>query len=343
MINLTYAINNIHEIWYIGLIKSLCIFIFCLLIIMFAIWYERRLIAFMQLRLGPNRAGPFGLLQSLFDGLKLSLKEFIIPKNAIKSIFLIAPIICTLTAFLAWLVIPFGPVVHIGKYNVLLQIWDSQYGILFLLANASIGVYGIFLAGFSSGSVYSLLGGLRSSAQVISYELLMTISIVTVLVLSGDMRLSHIINAQEHVWYIVYLLPSFCLYVISMVGETNRAPFDLPESETELTGGFHTEYSSLIFALFFLSEYLNMFTVSAIAITLFLGGWHPLYPFTSLTYGLFPILWFTIKLILFLSFFIWLRATLPRFRYDQFMSLTWKILIPFAFIWLLVVVLYVKI
>jgi len=326
--------------WWLVLAKTLTIFVFLVVMTLFTIYLERRVVARMQNRIGPNRVGPFGLLQSLADGIKLALKEDIIPKAADKVVFVLAPIIATAPAFMAFAVIPFGPQVSIFGVRTHLQLTDLPVAVLYILAVASVGIYGIVLAGWSSGSTYPLLGALRSSAQMISYEVAMGLSFVGVFLYAGSMSTSEIVAAQGDFWYAVLLFPSFVIYLISMVGETNRAPFDLAEAEGELVGGFHTEYSSLKFALFFLAEYVNMVTVSALATTLFLGGWRAPWPL-SLWEGAnqdwWPVLWFTLKLFIFLFFFIWLRGTLPRLRYDQFMKLGWKVLIPVAVGWLLMV------
>jgi NADH-quinone oxidoreductase subunit H len=327
--------------WWLVLIKAVFVFVFLVVMTLFAIYAERRVVGRMQQRIGPNRVGPFGLLQSLADGIKLALKEDIIPKAADRVVFVLAPIVSATAAFLAFAVIPFGPEVSIFGHRTALQLTDLPVAVLYILAVASVGIYGIVLAGWSSGSTYPLLGGLRSSAQMISYEVAMGLSFVGVFLYTGSMSTSQIVAAQTQYWYALLLFPSFVIYVFSMVGETNRAPFDLPEAEGELVGGFHTEYSSLKFALFFLAEYINMVTVSALATTLFLGGWHAPYGVTSFwagaNSGWWPILWFVIKLLVFLFFFIWLRGTLPRLRYDQFMQLGWKILIPTSLLWLLMV------
>jgi NADH-quinone oxidoreductase subunit H len=251
-------------------------------------------------------------------------------------------VISATTCFLAFAVIPFGPVVSIFGHETPLQLTDFQVSVLYVLAVASVGVYGLVLAGWSSGSTYPLLGGLRSSAQVISYEIAMGLSFVAVFLYSGSMSTSEIVTAQDKLWYAIILLPSFAIYLVSMVGETNRAPFDLPEAEGELVGGFHTEYSSLKFALFFLAEYINMFTVAALATTLFLGGWQAPWPLGGPVWegandGWWPMLWFIAKLWIFMFAFIWLRGTLPRLRYDQFMRLGWKVLIPISLLWIGVV------
>jgi NADH-quinone oxidoreductase subunit H len=326
--------------WWLVLGKTVAIFVFLVLMTLFTIYLERRVVARMQHRIGPNRVGPAGLLQSLADGIKLALKEDIIPKSADKVVFVLAPILSATPAFLAFAVIPFGPEVSIFGHRTPLQLTDLPVAVLYILAVASVGIYGIVLGGWSSGSTYPLLGGLRSSAQMISYEVAMALSFVGVFLYAGTMSTSEIVAAQSDWWFAVLLFPSFAIYVISMVGETNRAPFDLPEAEGELVGGFHTEYSSLKFALFFLAEYINMVTVSALATTLFLGGWRAPWPLSlwdGANEGWWPALWFTIKVFLFLFVFIWLRGTLPRLRYDQFMRLGWKLLIPIALGWLLMV------
>ena len=326
-------------IWLVAL-KGLMIFVLCVLLTLLAIWGERRIVARMQLRAGPNRVGPFGLVQGLADGVKLALKEDLIPKAADKAVFVLAPIISASTCFLAFAVIPMtGKVIFFGEETVM-QLTDLSVGVLYILEAASVGVYGIVLAGWSSGSTYPLLGGLRSSAQVISYEIAMGLSFVAVFMYAGSMSTSAIVESQSQWWNAVVLFPSFVIYVISMVGETNRAPFDLAEAEGELVGGFHTEYSSLKFALFFLAEYVNIMAVSALATTLFLGG--PAAPpglgFTeSWLGGWFTFIWFMVKVGLFFFLFVWLRGTLPRLRYDQFMKFGWKVLIPVNVAWILIV------
>ena len=321
-------------------VKGLLVFAACVVLTLLAIWAERRIVARMQERPGPNRVGPLGLLQSLSDGVKLALKEDLIPAAADKVIFIIAPIISATTCFMAFAVIPVtGPVTLFGHKTVM-QMTDIPVGVLYVLAIASVGVYGIVLAGWSSGSTYPLLGGLRSSAQVISYEVAMGLSLVSVFIYSGSMSTSDIVAAQDQWWFAVVLFPSFVIYAISMVGETNRAPFDLAEAEGELVGGFHTEYSSLKFALFFLAEYVHIVGVSALATTLFLGGYHapPGLGFTEAWLGgWFTAIWFFIKVAGFFFIFVWLRGTLPRMRYDQFMQFGWKVLIPVSLFWIMVV------
>jgi len=326
--------------WWLVIGKAVVIFGLLVLITLFTIWWERRVVSRMQNRVGPNRVGPQGLLQSLMDGFKLAFKEEVIPKAAHVGVYWIAPVISATAAFIAFAVIPFGPTVSVFGVETPLQLTDFPVSVLYVLAIASIGVYGLVLAGWSSGSTYPLLGGLRSTAQVISYEIAMGLSFVAVFIYAGSMSTSQIVLAQQPIWFAVILLPSFLIYVTSMVGETNRAPFDLPEAEGELVGGFHTEYSSLKFAMFFLAEYINMVTVSALATTLFLGGYlapWPLSLWDGANSGWLPVLWWIIKVQLFIFLFIWLRATLPRLRYDQFMKFGWKVLIPVALIWIVVV------
>ena len=342
-----------NDIWWISLIKLFGVFVILLLLTLFTINYERKVVARMAVRPGPNQVGPKGWLQSLTDGVKLPFKEEIIPKTADKVVYFIAPVISATVAFTAFSVIPFGGVVTMFGQRTALQLTDVPVSVLVLLACSSMAVYGVVLAGWASGSTYPLLGGLRSSAQMISYEVAMGLSIVAVFMTAGTMSTSQIVAAQAQgnpveifgwtattpSWYAVLLLPSFVIYCIAAVGETNRAPFDLPEAESELVGGFHTEYSSFKFALFFLAEYINMITVSAFATTLFLGGWRAPAPITSFwegaNSGWFPLIWFFGKILILLFGFIWLRATLPRMRYDQFMRFGWKVLIPVNLVWIL--------
>ena len=322
------------------LIKALLVFIFCVVLTLMSVWGERRLVGRMQERPGPNRVGPFGLIQAVADGVKLALKEDLIPAAADKIVFVLAPIISATTCFMSFAVIPITGEVSLFGKTTAMQLTDLPVGVLYVLAIASVGVYGIVLAGWSSGSTYPLLGGLRSSAQVISYEVAMGLSLVAVFIYAGSMSTSDIVAAQSTWWYGVVLFPSFAIYAISMVGETNRAPFDLAEAEGELVGGFHTEYSSLKFALFFLAEYVNIIAVSALATTLFLGGYHapPGLGFTEAWLGgWFTGIWFFSKVLVFFFVFVWLRGTLPRLRYDQFMQFGWKILIPVSILWILVV------
>ncbi len=298
-------------------------------------WLERRLIARFQLRLGPNRVGPFGLLQPLADGLKLALKENFMPQEADRFIFLLAPALSMLAAFVAFAVIPYGPT-HVQLLGVrLFQIADPNVGILFVLAVSSIGIYGIILGGWAGGSKYSLLGGLRSSAQMISYELAVGLTIVGVILLAGTLKLSVIVEQQTSgtIWgflprWNIFLQPlGFLLLLIGGTAETNRAPFDLPEAEHELVGGFHTEYGGMRFASFFIAEYANMVIAASVITTLFLGGWDG--PFVEQV-PLLGVVWFALKVFAFMFLFIWMRATIPRVRYDQLMSIGWKLLIPLA-------------
>ena len=327
-------------IWWLVLLKVAIVFLFLLLTTIFMIWFERRVIGRMQNRPGPNRAGPFGLLQPIADALKLPLKEDIIPTGADKLLFIAAPVLSGAIAFVAFSVIPWGPEVSIFHHQTPLQLADLPVAVLLILAMSSIGVYGIVLAGWASGSPYSLLGALRSAAQVISYEIAMGLAFVAVFLYAGSLSTTAIVNAQQHEWY-AWLLPvSFVIYLITMVGETNRLPFDLPEGEGELVAGYHTEYSSMKFAMFYLAEYINMITVSALATTLFLGGWRapwPLSLWSGANSGWWPLLWFLIKVFILLFCYVWLRGTLPRVRYDQLMAIGWKVLIPVSILWILLI------
>lgn len=327
-------------VWWIIAIKVIAIFLFLLLWQIFMIWAERRVIGRMQNRPGPNRWGPFGLLQPVADALKLPLKEDIVPRQVDKFIFSLAPILSAAPALVSFAIIPLGPEVSIFGVRTPLQLTDLPVAVLLVLAMSSISVYGIVLAGWSSGSPYSLLGALRSSAQVISYEIAMGLSFVAVFLYAGSLSTTGIVNAQAHGWYAWELLPSFLIYLVTMVGETNRLPFDLPEGEGELVAGYHTEYSSMKFTLFYLAEYVNMLTVSALATTLFLGGWRapwPLSLWAGANSGWYPLIWFIVKVAIFEFGFIWLRGSLPRIRYDQLMRLGWKVLIPVSIIWLLLI------
>ncbi len=323
--------------------KVVAVFAMLMIVTLFVIWFERRVVGRMQHRPGPNRHGPFGLLQSLADGLKLAFKEDIRPVRADKWVYFLAPVIATIPAFVAFSIIPIGGQVSIFGEQTLLQVADLSVGVLVFLACSSMGVYGIVLAGWSSGSPYPLLGALRSAAQVISYEIALGLSIIGVILYTGSLSTADIVAAQGEQWWFIFLLfPSFAIFCVAMVGETNRAPFDLPEAESELVGGFHTEYSSLKFALFFLAEYINIVTVSAMATTLFLGGWHAPWPLTliadgALDSGWWTPLWFFGKTLVMLFVFVWLRGTLPRLRYDQFMKLGWKVLVPASLAWIVLV------
>jgi NADH-quinone oxidoreductase subunit H len=324
------------------LLKVVVLFLFALLGAMIMVWAERRILGRMQNRPGPNRVGPFGLLQPIADALKLPFKEEVRPRNAEKFVYSIAPVVATFPGFLGLSVIPFGPQVSIFGEQTVLQLVDLPVGVLVVLAASSIGVYGFLLAGWASGTPYPLLGGLRSAAQVISYEIAMGLSIVAVVLYARSLSTGDIVEAQQSGWYFYLLLPSFLIYLVSMVGETNRAPFDLPEGESELVAGYHTEYSSMKFVLFYIAEYVNMVVVSSFATTLFLGGWMAPWPLTRidnnvLNTGWWPVLWFLVKFSLVMFLFIWLRGALPRFRYDQFMKLGWKILVPFNLVWIVLV------
>ncbi len=330
-----------NQPFWISLIKVVGVFAFLVVMTLFSIVFERKIVGRMQNRIGPNRVGPWGVLQSLADGIKLAFKEEIIPLLADKPVYWLAPVLSAVPAFLAFSVMPFGPQVSMFGHHTALQLTDLPVGVLVILACSSLGVYGIVLSGWASGSTYPLLGGLRSAAQMISYEVAMGLSLVAVFLFSGTMSTSGIVAYQNHhIWNFIPLIVSFLIYAVSMVGETNRAPFDLPEAESELVGGFHTEYSSFKFAMFFLAEYINMVTVSALATTMFLGGWRAPWPISlwhGANHGWWPILWFTAKIIGLIFVFVWLRGTLPRLRYDQFMSLGWKILIPINLVWILAV------
>jgi NADH-quinone oxidoreductase subunit H len=293
-----------------------------LLVIAYLIWVERKVMAHMQVRMGPMRVGWHGLLQPIADGLKLILKEDIIPANASKILFIASPAIAMVPALLSIAVIPFGDTISIMGVSIDMVITDVNIGILFILAVSSVGVYGILLGGWSSNNKYSLLGGLRSSAQMISYELSMGLSLIGVIMMTESLSLVDTVNAQAGLWFVVLQPVAFVVYAISAIAETNRCPFDLPEAETELVSGFHTEYSSMKFALFFMAEYANIITVSAVGVTFFFGGWRG--PFLP------PVVWFLIKMALCIFFFVWLRSTFPRFRIDQLMQFAWKVLLPVA-------------
>ncbi len=315
------------------LIKGIIIISLLFLAAAYMTLCERVLMARMQLRLGPNRVGPFGLLQPIADGLKLLTKERFQPKGVEKFTYWLAPSISVFIALAVFALIPFGDSIELFGRQISLKIADINVGIIFLLAMTSLAVYGVVLAGWSSDNRYSLLGGLRGTAQMISYEIPMGLSLLTVILSAGTLNLSEIVAAQKDHWFLWTNPIGFLVYLITGFAETNRAPFDLPEAEHELIGGYHTEYGGMKFALFFLAEYVNILAVSAICVTLFLGGWHG--P------GNIPLLWFCLKCALFIFFFIWVRATLPRLRYDQLMSFGWKVLIPVATVNLLVTAYFV--
>jgi NADH-quinone oxidoreductase subunit H len=302
--------------------KIVVVFGLMLLSVTYLTWIERKVIGDIQVRLGPMRVGPHGLLQPIADGLKLLFKEEIVPRAADRTLYLLAPAVTFIPAFISFAVIPFGDQVRLFGRTIDLVIADVNIGLLYVFGVASLGIYGIVLGGWASNNKYALLGGLRASAQMISYELSMGLSVVGVVMLSQSLSLVEIVGAQAGTWFIVLQPIGFLIFLICAVAETNRAPFDLPEAEQELVAGFHVEYSSMKFAMYFMAEYANMITVSAMATTLFLGGWRgPWLP---------PVVWFLVKLYLFIFLFIWLRGTLPRFRYDQLMRFGWKVLLPVA-------------
>ncbi|PRY59377.1 NADH dehydrogenase subunit H [Knoellia remsis] len=328
--------------WWLSLVKALLIFVYLLVSTLMVIWFERRVIGRMQQRPGPNRNGPFGLLQTLADGMKSMLKEDNTPAKADRFVFTLAPLITATMCFIGFAIIPLAGEVSMFGHRTPLQLADTPIAVLFVLAIAGIGIYGVVLAGWSSGSPYPLMGGLRSSAQMISYEIAMGLSLVAVFLYSNSMSTSQIVSAQRSMWFVLPLFFSFFVYVITMVGETNRLPFDLAEGEGELTGGFHTEYGSMRFAMFFLGEYINMFTVAALATTMFLGGWQAPPGIAAINDGMFNegwwgLLWFTMKLWMFMFVFVWLRGSLPRTRYDQFMRFGWKFLIPATLAWVVLI------
>ena len=344
-----------HDPWWLILIKIVVAFIFGMAMILVGVWFERRVVARMAVRPGLNQVGPLGLLQTLADGIKGMLKEDLLPRTADKVVFFFAPTISAVFALTSLSIVPFGPMVSIFGHQTPLQVTDVPVAVLVILACSAIGVYGIVLGGWASGSTYPLLGALRSSAQVISYEVVMALSIVAVFMTAGTMSTSGIVHAQAgnaevswnifgwHPtapgWYAIILLPSFVIFFISSFGETNRAPFDLPEAETELVAGYMTEYSSIKFLLYMLSEYVAMVSMSAAMVTMFLGGWRAPWPITAFWSGAndgwFPLIWFVAKIVLMLFLFVWVRGTLPRLRYDQFMRLGWKVLLPLNLLWIL--------
>ena len=310
------------------------VFFGLLVSVLLYIWFERKVIADFQTRKGPMRAGPRGILVTLADGIKLFFKEGILPTNADKPIYLLAPVLAMFPAFLAFSTIPFGDDITLFGREVPLQLVDLDIGILWILAMTSIAVYGVVLAGWASGSNYPLLGAVRSTAQMISYEVAMGLSLVAVLMYSGHLSLSEIVDGQDRVWNVVPMFPAFVVYLICAIAETNRPPFDLAEAETELVAGFHTEYSGITFAMFFLGEYVATVTVAAIGVTLFLGGWRG--PAPDFLPGLWPFLWFLLKVTLVIYLFVLIRGTLPRVRYDRLMAFGWKLLIPFGLVWVLI-------
>ena len=330
--------------WILLVIRVGLVSVVLLASVMLVIWAERKIVADMQTRLGPRRAGPFGVLITLADGIKLFFKEGITPASAERPVYALAPIMSLIPAVLAFAVVPFGTGVELFGRRIPFQIADLNIGILFFLAMGSLAIYGIVLGGWSSGSVYPLLGSIRSSAQMISYEVGLGLAVAAVLMYTGTMRMSEIVAAQEGFirvgelpvfprWLIVPQFPAFLIFGYAALAETNRPPFDMPEAEGELVAGYHTEYSGIRFAMFFLAEYLHLITISAVAVTLFLGGWRgPIFDFLP---WLWPLLWFVLKVIGLLFLFIWIRATLPRIRYDRLMNFGWKVVIPVGLLWVL--------
>lgn len=345
MIFTSVAADFSQDTWWLWVIKALFIVLFLIFSVIFALWFERRLVARFQNRVGPNTVGPFGLGQSFPDALKLLLKEDFWLGGADKVVYFIAPIITAVCAFSVMAVIPMGPEVSIFGHTTPLQLADSPVAMLFVLAIAALGEYGMVFGGWSAKSTLPLYGSVRSATQMISYELAQGLSLVTVFVLAATMSTSGIVEGQTDLWNVVTLLPAFLVFLVTMFGETNRLPFDLPEAEGEIVAGPHTEYSSMKFAWYYLGEYVNMFNVSMLATTLFFGGWRAGPVLTWLggligwdpNVGWFPMLTFLIKTWMFIALFVWVRGTLLRFRYDQFMKLGWKGLIPSALIWLALV------
>ena len=328
------------ETWWLSLIKAVFIVAFLIVSVIMAIWTERRVLGRMQTRPGPNVNGFLGIPQLIADAAKLIMKEDFWLKGAEKLVYILAPVIAAFSAFMIYAVIPFGPQVSILGHSTPLQLTDFPVAALYVLAVTGFGVYGIILGGWSTHSTYPLLGAVRSAAQVISYELSMSLSMLTVFLASGTMSTSGIVAAQERVWWGLAMIPSLLIYVVSMVGEVNRLPFDLPEAEGELVAGHMVEYSSMKFAWYFLAEYINMFNVSAVCVTLFLGGWRS--AILSLFWegansGWWPMLWFVAKVWAVMFFMIWTRGTLVRIRYDHFMKLGWKVLIPISLVWFVLV------
>ena len=324
-----------------SVIKSIIVIFVLLTAVAYSVWLERKVVGHMQNRWGPTRVGPFGLLQPAADGIKFLLKEDLTPPHVYKPLFLAAPMIAVIFALTSIAVIPFGTSIQVAGYNIPLQITDVNIGLLMILGITSIGVYGIALAGWSSNNKYSLLGGLRASAQMISYEIALGLSLVGVLILSGSFSLRSIVQSQAGFfwgfiprWNIFPQFIAFFCYLIAAYAETNRIPFDLPEAETELVAGYHTEYSAMKFAMFFMAEYANMITVGCLATLLFFGGWLGPVPAGApeIVRALLPVFWFVLKVFVFLFIYIWVRGTLPRFRYDQLMAFGWKFLLPLALV-----------
>ena len=306
----------------VALIKSIVVFVILLLMVAYLTLLERKVVARIQVRVGPNRVGPAGLLQPIADGIKLFLKEDIVPSEADRPLYILAPALSLAAAFATFAVIPFGDEIQIFGRRISLGIADVNIGILYVLAISGLGVYGIIFGAWASNSKYPLIGGLRSAAQMVSYEICLAFSMIGVLMITRSMSLTDVVDGQSHVWFAVLQPIGFLVFLIASFAEVNRLPFDLPEAENELVGGFHTEYSSMKFAMFFLGEYGNMITASAMITTLYLGGWHG--PFLP------PVVWFLVKIVVLLFVFVWVRGTLPRFRYDQLMKFGWKVLIPLS-------------
>jgi NADH-quinone oxidoreductase subunit H len=317
--------------------KLLVVFAFMMVAVMFMVWFERKIISDMQNRIGPARAGPWGILQTLADGIKLFFKESLLPRDAEKRVFHLAPYLSVIPAFASFAIIPLGGTISIAGHTTYVQLADPPVGILFLLAMSSIAVYGVMLAGWSSGSKYPLLGSVRASAQMVSYETSMNLAVVAAVLIAGSLSTRDIINSQATWNWNLWQLGAvpFLIFLIAGTAESNRPPFDLVEAEQELVAGYATEYSSIRFAIFYLAEYMNVITISAIAITLFLGGTAG--PHIGFIPSVWPTVWFLMKLLVFLFGYVWLRATLPRLRYDQLMDLGWKVLIPLALFWLLLI------
>lgn len=322
----------------VSIIKSVIAILLLLTAVAYTVWLERKVVGHIQNRWGPTRVGPFGLLQPLADGLKFILKEDLTPPHVYKPLYIAAPMIAVIFAITSISLIPIGNSISVGGINTPLQITDVNIGLLIILGITSMGVYGVALAGWSSNSKYSLLGGLRASAQMVSYEISLGLSLVGVLIMAGSFSLRTIVDAQGGTfwgfiprWNVFHGQEvAFFVYLMSAFAETNRVPFDLPEAETELVAGYHTEYSAMKFAMFFMAEYANMITVACLATLLFLGGWHgPLFG-PPVLQAILPVFWFGLKVFCFLFLYIWVRGTLPRFRYDQLMAFAWKFLFPLA-------------
>lgn len=334
-----------ENLWYLALtvLGILVIAVPVLLGMAYTTWFERKILGWMHLRHGPMYVGPFGLLQPIADAVKLMFKEAFIPGSSNKVMFLVAPMMVFVPALLAWAVIPFGPNplygLGIGPENLVLS--NVNLGVLFLLAITSVEVYGILLAGWASNSKYPFLGAVRSGAQMVSYEVSMGLIVLAVILLAGSMNLTDIVNAQKNIWFIIPAFPAFVMFLVSILAECNRHPFDLPEAEAELVAGYNTEYSAMGFALFFLGEYIAMITMSAFTAIMFLGGWLP--PLDIAPFNWVPgIVWLLLKIVAILFFMVWARGTLPRYRYDQLMRLGWKVFLPLSLVWLVITATAVK-